>query len=204
MTAADAELGDEPERTALYHIYGDADLLLYIGISKDFGQRWKSEAKACSWWAEHRRMTVLWYDSRPEAKEAEEAAIKAEHPKHNDLHSVTRLGDWGRTEAIEQAVARKLKELRQLAGLPQVKIAERMFSRGQPWHQQTVYKVEAGQRPVRVGELADLAAIFGVTPATLLSDDDYGDAAAEREVMEHALREQIAAEILSGTERAAS
>ena len=103
-----------------------------------------------------------------------------------------------RAEVIEQAVARKLRELRQIAGLSQAKVAERMFGKGQPWHQQTAWKVEAGQRAVRVGELADLAAILGVTAATLLSDDDYGDAAAARGTMEHALREQIAAEILSG------
>lgn len=39
-----------PARTALYRIFGDADLLLYIGISKDFGTRWKQHAKAQPWW----------------------------------------------------------------------------------------------------------------------------------------------------------
>jgi predicted GIY-YIG superfamily endonuclease len=38
------------ERTALYHVFGDADLLLYIGISKDFGTRWKQHAKVQPWW----------------------------------------------------------------------------------------------------------------------------------------------------------
>ena len=104
----------------------------------------------------------------------------------------------GRSEAIEQAVARKVTELRRLAGLSQARVGERMAAMGHPWHQSTFYKIETGRRPVRVGELADLAAVFGVTPATLLSDDDYGDAAAVRGAMEHALREQIAAEILSG------
>lgn len=101
-------------------------------------------------------------------------------------------------ESIERAVAHRLKELRQLTGLSQTGVAERMFSKGHPWHTTTVYKVETGRRLVRVGELADLAAVLGVTPAALLSDEDYGDAAAVRGAMEHALREQIAAEILSG------
>jgi len=74
-------------RTALYRILGDADLLLYIGISKNFGRRWSEEAKAFQWWDEHRRMTIEWYDSRPDAKAAERDAIRAEHPKHNQQHN---------------------------------------------------------------------------------------------------------------------
>ena len=72
-----------PEETALYHIFGDADLLLYIGISKDFGKRWKDEARDFPWWGEKRSMTVRWYASRPAAEAAEMAAIAAENPKHN-------------------------------------------------------------------------------------------------------------------------
>lgn len=76
----------EPEPTALYRIFGDADLLLYIGISDDFGARWKRHAKAQPWWGERRRMTVDFYGSREEAAAAEPVAIKAERPKHNIVH----------------------------------------------------------------------------------------------------------------------
>ena len=102
------------------------------------------------------------------------------------------------TDDIEQAVAGRLRALRQLAGLSQAELAARMSSRGHPWYQNTAYKIEGGLRNFRVGELADLAAILGVTPAALLSGDDYQEAAAVRDVMERALREQIAAGILSG------
>jgi len=44
------------ERTALYRIWGSADLLLYIGISKDFGARWKQHAKQQPWWDEMKRL----------------------------------------------------------------------------------------------------------------------------------------------------
>jgi hypothetical protein len=81
------EASEIPEETALYHIFGDEDLLLYIGISKDFGQRWKDEAKDFPWWDEKRRMTTDWYPSRPEASAAERAAIKAEKPKYNKQHN---------------------------------------------------------------------------------------------------------------------
>lgn len=75
------------ERTAVYHIFGDAGLLLYIGISKNFGHRWQQHAQVQPWWDEHRRMTVDWYDSRAEAKAVETIAIKTEGPKYNVIHA---------------------------------------------------------------------------------------------------------------------
>lgn len=74
-------------RTALYRVWGDADRLLYIGISDYFGVRWGKHAKAQPWWGEMRRLTVdAWYDRREDAEEAEAAAIKAEGPKYNKIH----------------------------------------------------------------------------------------------------------------------
>src|SRR6266704_3240234 len=75
------------QHTALYRIWGDAGLLLYIGISNNFGTRWKEHAKRQPWRDEMRRLTAdAWYDSRPEAEAAEEAAIKAEGPKYDKRH----------------------------------------------------------------------------------------------------------------------
>ena len=105
-------------------------------------------------------------------------------------------------DAIERAVAGKLKALRDLAALSQPQLAERMLRKGHPWHQSTVWKIEHGTRHVRVGELADLAAILGVTPAALLSGDDHQEAMGARDAMDRALREQMAAEILSGARNA--
>jgi predicted GIY-YIG superfamily endonuclease len=77
-----------PVETALYRIWGAADALLYIGISKDFGRRWKEHAKAQPWWAERERMTVdKWYPTWEEARDAEGVAIKAERPKYNVKHA---------------------------------------------------------------------------------------------------------------------
>lgn len=73
--------------TALYRLFGDGDLLLYIGISDTFGRRWNQHAQSQSWWPEVRRQSVDWYQSRPEAETAEEAAIKAEGPRHNIMHN---------------------------------------------------------------------------------------------------------------------
>jgi predicted GIY-YIG superfamily endonuclease len=77
------------ERTALYRVWGDGGLLLYIGVSNDFGRRWKEHAKQQPWWGEMRRLTAdEWFGSRKEAEEAEQAAIKTERPKYNKRHLV--------------------------------------------------------------------------------------------------------------------
>jgi predicted GIY-YIG superfamily endonuclease len=83
-------------RTALYRIWGDAGLLLYIGITYDFGTRWKSHAKEQPWWGEMRRLTAdAWYDTRRQAEDAEAAAIKAERPKYNKMHAAPAVRqDW--------------------------------------------------------------------------------------------------------------
>jgi predicted GIY-YIG superfamily endonuclease len=79
-------MDDEP--TALYRVFGEADLLLYIGISNDFGRRWKQHARKQPWWDEKRRLTVdQWFDSREEAEAAEATAIMAEKPKYNKKHA---------------------------------------------------------------------------------------------------------------------
>jgi hypothetical protein len=74
------------DRNAVYRIFRDADLLLYISASKVFGTRWKQHAKTQPWWGEHRRMTVEWHDTRDEALDAEAIAIFSEQPKYNVLH----------------------------------------------------------------------------------------------------------------------
>lgn len=81
IAETDSETADP---TWLYRVFGEADLLLYIGISDDFGRRWKQHAKEQPWWGEMRRLSAdFLYDSRDEARAAESAAIKAEKPKHN-------------------------------------------------------------------------------------------------------------------------
>ena len=97
--------------TALYRIWGDADLLLYIGISDDFGARWKQHAKEQPWWPEMRRLTVdAWYESRDQAEAAEEAAIKAEGPKYNKRH----VTPDSRAEAREEVLTLLTSRLKPL------------------------------------------------------------------------------------------
>lgn len=81
----------ESGRTALYRIRGEADLLLYIGITWSVPIRWNAHERKQPWWSELRSLTVELYDSWEEAEAAEEAAIKAEHPKYNKRHAMPAL-----------------------------------------------------------------------------------------------------------------
>jgi hypothetical protein len=90
--------------TALYRVWGDADLLLYIGVSDRFGTRWKEHAKQQPWWGEMRRLSVdSWHESRDEAEAAEQAAIKAEFPKYNVVHAISAGGRQDPPLSTEQS-----------------------------------------------------------------------------------------------------
>jgi hypothetical protein len=85
-------LGDRTDpdiQTALYRYYDDQDRLLYIGISGSLWTRVTAHVKASSWMDFAARSTITRYPTRPEAEEAEEVAIKAEHPIFNDQHNRT-------------------------------------------------------------------------------------------------------------------
>jgi len=74
------------ECTALYRAFDSGGLLLYVGISKNFGVRWRHHAKNQPWWDEVQRLTVDLCASRSEAMAAELAAIRTEGPKYNIAH----------------------------------------------------------------------------------------------------------------------
>ena len=86
--SAQPEEGGEP--TALYRTYDTSSDLLYVGISNNFGTRWKQHAKTQPWWPEVQRLTVEWYPNREDAEAAEVAAIGAEQPKYNIRHAGVR------------------------------------------------------------------------------------------------------------------
>jgi predicted GIY-YIG superfamily endonuclease len=41
---------EPPERTALYRLYDATDQLLYVGISTNPEERWKTHTMLKSWW----------------------------------------------------------------------------------------------------------------------------------------------------------
>ena len=62
----------------------------------------------------------------------------------------------------EHLVGRQVRLLRQVRGWSQQDVAEKMQAYGYQWSQATVTRLEAATRPIRLNELTDLAALFGI------------------------------------------
>ena len=76
------------ERThALYRFYDATGTLLYIGITADPGNRWRSHAQDKPWWQQVTNITVETHPTRTAVLDAERAAIIAEKPTHNIVHN---------------------------------------------------------------------------------------------------------------------
>lgn len=105
-----------PERTALYRYFDAADDLLYIGISKNPDARWAAHR----YWGRRWPSLVAsrrdeWFDSRPEAEDAEVAAIKAEKPRFNGAHNFVEVPidtvDWPQGHGTQPDLATFLTSL---------------------------------------------------------------------------------------------
>lgn len=73
-------------------------------------------------------------------------------------------------ESAERAFGRRVKDLRTARGWTQDDLARHLAAAGYTMHQTTVAKMESGVRPTDVGEIAAIAAIFGIQPAALFED----------------------------------
>jgi hypothetical protein len=71
------------EQTALYRLYRADGLLLYVGITDNPPERWRSHASLKPWWPEVARRDVEWFNTRAAALDAESRAILGEDPLHN-------------------------------------------------------------------------------------------------------------------------
>jgi hypothetical protein len=69
--------------TTLYRFFDSGGTLLYVGITSCGAARWSEHSRVQTWWEEVATATVEHYATRHLAAEAERAAIRAEHPKHN-------------------------------------------------------------------------------------------------------------------------
>jgi len=86
------EFDDEP--TALYRLYDEDGVLLYVGITRNPPARMKAHAaeKSESWWAEVATTEIEWLSSRPEALTAESIAIRDECPEYNISGAIQQAG----------------------------------------------------------------------------------------------------------------
>jgi transcriptional regulator with XRE-family HTH domain len=97
----------------------------------------------------------------------------------------------------ELAFGARFREMRHAAGLTQQQIADRLLS-GK--HQSFIAKVEGGEVGVGLNDAADLAHALGVELSDVLAADMQKAASTgqTRRLIERALRERIAAQILRG------
>lgn len=77
------------EPTALYRLYGQDGVLLYVGITKNIRVRFAHHARNKDWWpqVDRGRTRIVWLDDRPTAEAAELEAIRDERPVHNIITS---------------------------------------------------------------------------------------------------------------------
>jgi transcriptional regulator with XRE-family HTH domain len=66
--------------------------------------------------------------------------------------------------------ARRLRLVREAAGMTQQQLADAMAATGNKIHRSTIGKIESGDRPVTIGEAVELAGIVGVPLADLATD----------------------------------
>jgi transcriptional regulator with XRE-family HTH domain len=76
----------------------------------------------------------------------------------------------------EEAAGQELRHLRIARGWSQEEVAQRMSAYGYDWHQTLIGRIEAAQRPLRLNEAVDLAALFGVSLEMLLTRAHEADA----------------------------
>lgn len=72
-------------RTAVYRLYNEDAILLYVGYTYDTDQRWKDHTRKQWWWDQVDEMQTLlhWYANVADAAAVEALAILTECPKYN-------------------------------------------------------------------------------------------------------------------------
>ena len=70
----------------------------------------------------------------------------------------------------EYTFRRKMSQLREAEGITQNEFAKRLKSKGLSFHQQTVQRIEAGERPVRLDEAHVIASTLGVSLEVMLTE----------------------------------
>jgi transcriptional regulator with XRE-family HTH domain len=93
---------------------------------------------------------------------------------------------WPSDADPDWVFARRVRVLRDTAKMTQRQLADAMTAAGHRMHQTTIAKIEAGERPVQVGEAVALARVIGVGLDDLIhepyeeQDQELAQAMADR------------------------
>lgn len=85
----------------------------------------------------------------------------------------------------DETFARRLRLVREAAGMTQQQLADAMAATGNRFHRSTMGKIESGGRPVTIGEAVQLAGILGIRLEVLAADlpgDPWGQLAYRHRV----------------------
>ncbi len=105
----------------------------------------------------------------------------------------------------EVQAGRALRRLRLSRGWSQEEVARRMQAYGYDFHQTTIAKIEAAQRPLRVRELAHFAALYEVEAHELIYPVTGSLAEIDREIAEvEVVHDVVKQEAAAAAERLAS
>lgn len=77
-----------PSPCSLYRFFNQDGALLYVGITDHLPGRMSEHAREKEWWREVSTVTVEHFDSRAEARRAEQAAMDDGRPARNRVRSV--------------------------------------------------------------------------------------------------------------------
>jgi predicted GIY-YIG superfamily endonuclease len=69
--------------TNVYRMYNRYGCLLYVGMTRNAGERFEAHASSKSWWIEVAHIDVSHHVTREMARVAELVAIRTEHPMYN-------------------------------------------------------------------------------------------------------------------------
>lgn len=67
----------------VYRFFDRDGVLLYVGLTNHLPGRIREHQESKSWWRHVTRVTVDHYPTRTDAAQAEDCAIRAEHPRYN-------------------------------------------------------------------------------------------------------------------------
>lgn len=127
---------EQQRRCALYRHYDDQDVLLYVGITDNLGERTNGgHARSSDWVRFAARAEAEWHDSRELASSAERKAVREERPVFNRQYAewdVDReIGDYLQRREIERMRSTLdeydtvVRRFLRLAPQDDVKLAER-------------------------------------------------------------------------------
>lgn len=72
-----------PASVGLYRMFDAGGDLLYVGISRNLIERWRSHRREAAWWHDVETIAYEWHADRYRAEVAEKAAIRTERPLFN-------------------------------------------------------------------------------------------------------------------------